>query len=225
MLPEIIDIEMESYYYVISSVQGCFQLCAYGKSYYNSYDYLNNSNLKGIKMKVHATNFSTISIVSLIALFMTSTVCNAQDWSRDGKKHLFIGYQFMKNDWKSQLDDNFTYGGVGIGWDETDHWSYHMDFLFWSSVAGDSSDDEKVGEWGFFNLDYNLSKDRLTPFVTGGVGAIFLSNRDSDTDICGTLGAGLRWDATDDIFIKVGYRIILTDGNLHGLSLSFAFMF
>jgi opacity protein-like surface antigen len=191
----------------------------------NSYDCYSNSNLKGIKMKVHITKFSTIAIASLIALVMASTVCNAQDWSRDGKKHVFLGYQLMKNDWQQGLDDNITYGGIGVGLDVTDHWSWHMDFLFWSDVSSDSTDDENVGEWDIFNLDYNFSADRLTPFVTGGVGCIWLSGRDDDTDICGNFGAGVRWDVTDDICIKAAYRYILTDGDLHGLSLSIARMF
>jgi len=184
-------------------------------------------------MKVHTTKFLTIIIVSLLAFVMTTTVCSAQEWSRAGRRHLFGGYQSMENNWQSQLDDNITYGGIGVGWDATDHWSYHMDLLCWALMSDSSKDDDNVWEWGIANLDYNFSEDRLTPFVTGGVGAIGLSSRDGDTDFCCSFGAGIRWDVPHELIspggadfcIRVAYRYILTDGDLHGLSIGIGVMF
>jgi opacity protein-like surface antigen len=62
-----------------------------------------------------------------------------------------------------------------------------------------------------FNVEYYPFKWRITPIITGGVGAIHswtdTINTDgrvlSETDFAYDAGAGLRWDITDNLFAKV----------------------
>jgi len=78
---------------------------------------------------------------------------------------------------------------------------------------------------GRLNLDYNIINRRLTPFLTGGIGYQYLDTAledlppgsdqdwwgwagrhghfyDSETDFTGNVGAGIRWNITDQLFIK-----------------------
>ncbi|MGO8927428.1 MAG: outer membrane protein [Limisphaerales bacterium] len=77
---------------------------------------------------------------------------------------------------------------------------------------------------GRFNLDYNIINRRLTPFVTAGIGYQYLEtesnnrppgnywdpwwgwqnghSRGWETDFTGNVGAGIRWNITDQLFIK-----------------------
>ena len=77
---------------------------------------------------------------------------------------------------------------------------------------------------GRFNLDYNIINRRLTPFVTGGIGYQYLETEMKnappvqywdpwwvwqtyhahawETDFTWNVGAGVRWNITDRLFIK-----------------------
>jgi len=208
-----------------------------------------NINLKGRKMKVHTGKFSTIIILSLLAFVMTSAVCSAQEYSRQGKTEIFGMIRTMGSDTVHEtitgLDlpfefDSTTVYGLGIGYNSTDHWNVNMDLLFGST---DSTLGTPVGEFTFdsdywlwdINVDYNIMANRLTPLVTAGIGFFNLSSDDtnaSETNFSYNVGAGGRWDITDNILVKAVYRITWTeiadsDAALQfdGVALSAGFMF
>jgi opacity protein-like surface antigen len=212
-----------------------------------------NINLKGEKMKVHTRRFLTIIILGLFVFVMTSEVCNAQ-YSRSGKSEIYGMIQTMSgntSDFSSstytiensgEFDDSTVFG-FGIGSNFTDHWNVNMDLLFGSSDftrirqrPGYSS--TSVGDCDLFfwdiNVEYNVFADRLTPLVTGGIGLANFSigSLISETDFTYNLGAGGRWDITDNIFVKALYRITWTEledaksnVDFDGICLSVGYMF
>jgi opacity protein-like surface antigen len=74
---------------------------------------------------------------------------------------------------------------------------------------------------GRLNLDYNMINRRLTPVLTAGIGYqyfgtdngytavgpyggfVSLNNYYYETDFTWNVGAGIRWNVTDQFFIKV----------------------
>jgi len=198
-------------------------------------------------MKVHTKNLSII--VSLFAFVMTSAVCNAQGYSRSGKSEIYGMIQTMDSTDASgsgfKLDfDSTTVYGIGIGSNLTDHWNLNTDFLFGSAdidVSG-SRATATEGDTDYFlwdiNVDYNILAERLTPLVTGGIG-LFNFNGDynngnsfSETNFSYNLGAGGRWDVTDNMMIKLIYRVTWTEiedtddnSDFSGVALSVAYMF
>ena len=213
-------------------------------------------------MKVHTEKLSTIIIVSLLAFVMTSTICSAQGYSRSGRSELFgmfqtVGGTDVKFDGVLGVPDDFgweldstTLYGAGIGFNATDHWNVNMDLLFGSMdgefvipgvVVPPHSTEADIFLWDL-NVDYNILADRLTPLVTAGIG---FANMDVDVTMPGVysasasesnfsynVGVGGRWDITDNILIKLVYRITWTeieDSNdkqdFSGVALSVAYMF
>jgi len=211
-------------------------------------------------MKFYTKKFSTITILSLIVFVLTSAVCSAQGYSRSGKSEIFGMIQTVDSidvtfdmygitDFGFELDSTTIYG-LGIGMNATDHWNVNMDILFGSAdgdfvisgvkIPGLSIDGDYF-LWDI-NVDYNFLADRLTPLVTAGIG---LANMDveatvpgvgsasaSETNFSYNVGAGGRWDITDNILIKLVYRITWTqieDANekqdFSGVALSVAYMF
>ncbi len=212
-------------------------------------------------MKVHTQKLSTIVIVSLLAFVMTSAVCSAQDYSRSGKMELFgmlqtVSSWDMKFDFGGGLPNNSgwdldstTLYGLGFGVNPTDHFNVNMDLLFGNSdgefvIPGVAvpahSTDADIFLWDL-NVDYNILASRLTPLVTAGIG---LANISVDTSIPGVVnssadetnfsynvGVGGRWDITDNILVKLVYRITWTeieDSNdkqdFSGVALTVAYM-
>jgi opacity protein-like surface antigen len=59
---------------------------------------------------------------------------------------------------------------------------------------------------GKFNLDYNVLSSKFTPFVSVGVGYLYLGADDRTSfdawhfDL--NAAAGVRWDVTDHLFLK-----------------------
>jgi opacity protein-like surface antigen len=194
-------------------------------------------------MKVHTGKFSTIIILSLLAFVMTSAVCSAQEYSRKGKGEIFGMFQTMGSDTVHEtltgLDlpfefDSTTVYGLGIGYNSTDHWNVNMDLLFGSTLAEVFTVDADYWLWDI-NVDYNIMANRLTPLVTAGIGLFNVSSDDtgaSETNFSYNIGAGGRWDITDNILVKAVYRITWTeiedtDESLQfdGVALSVAYMF
>lgn len=195
-------------------------------------------------MKVHTTKFFTITILSLLAFVMTSSVCSAQEWSRNGKGQVFGIFQTMGGDSTTvgggpqvnTLDDTTVYG-LGIGADITDHWNVNMDLLFGSvdevathpTLLGYTKE-HNIWLWDI-NVDYNIMKDRLTPVLSAGIGLINFSEWE-ESDFSYNLGAGARYDISDNFFIKAMYRITWTKMEdtddalqLDGFSVSIGYMF
>lgn len=205
-------------------------------------------------MKVHTKKFSTIIILSLLAFVMTSAVCSAQGYSRKGQSEIYGMFQIMSGNtsdfsasyWSLEnsfeLDDSTVFG-FGIGFNATDHWNLNTDLLFGSADftrvgRRPGSSTTITGDADLFfwdvNVDYYILADRLTPLVTAGIGFV---NLDSDTlfdetNFSYNLGAGGRWDITDNIFVKAIYRVTWTELedaedniDFDGISLSVGYMF
>jgi opacity protein-like surface antigen len=180
-----------------------------------------NINLKGRKMKFQTKKFSTIIILSLLAFVMTSAVCSAQGGSRSGKTEIYGiletlgGYSestsFFGTTIEAGFDDAFVYG-AGLGYNITDNWNLNTDFVFGSQDAYVETGTSKATEsanvflWNV-NVDYNILAEPLTPLVSGGLGYAIYSGEGDATCFTFNIGAGGRWDISDNIFIKALYRM------------------
>lgn len=170
----------------------------------------------------------TIIVFSMVFFVMISAVCMAQEWSRKGKGEWFVFGQSMSGDTTTgtltpkvtiTLDDTNAFG-FGFGKNFDDYLNGNMEMYFGSmdvtgkgkvlgktvTVKGDTS---LLGI--NFNLDINVLKSRFTPLVTGGIGFIrFTGDIEGfpfdETDLSYNIGAGFRWDVTNNFLIKGIYR-------------------
>jgi opacity protein-like surface antigen len=130
---------------------------------------------------------------------------------------------------KLKLDDTGL-GGIGVAYHFSDYLAVHADFMlgpasFSSQESGGPA--YSLGESAFIqssriNLDYNIINRRLTPFITAGIGYqyfqidqsyygygdyyygdYYYNNYYSETDFTWNVGVGLRWNITDNFFIKL----------------------
>lgn len=193
-------------------------------------------------MKFHTKKFSTIIILSLLAFVMTSAVCSAQGGGRSGKTEIYGiletlgGYSenvsFFGTTTKFGFDDAFVYG-AGLGYNITDNWNLNTDFVFGSQDAYWERRTSKITEsvnvflWNV-NVDYNILAEPLTPLVSGGLGYAIYSGEEDSIGTCFTfnIGAGGRWDISDNIFIKALYRMTWFETNdQDGIYLGVGYMF
>jgi opacity protein-like surface antigen len=196
-------------------------------------------------MKVigHTTRPAGNIILTLTVFLMMVPICTAQDWSRKGKSEFFGVFQTMGGDTTTGLGitlemSDFTLYGLGLGYNPTDHWNVNTNLLFGSTdITGTElgitvTDDCSIWGWDV-NLDYNILKDRLTPLVSAGIGFFNLNSFGaSETDFSYKLGAGLRWDVTDNLSLKAMYNCTWTTMEdtdsalqLDGFSFGIAYMF
>lgn len=195
-------------------------------------------------MKVNKTKLFTISILSLLAFAMTSSICSAQD--RAGKTELFGTFQTMgggdasMTGAKLDFDDTNVYG-FGLGYNIDNHWNINTDLLFGSTdidVSGPlptaTAGDTNLWLWNV-NLDYNIFEGPLTPLVTVGIG-LFGMDGDfnngasfDESNFSYNWGVGGRWDISDDMLLKVIYRVTYHDledmdgPDFDGVMVSFGF--
>jgi opacity protein-like surface antigen len=181
------------------------------------------------------TKLSIIAIISLLIFTITTSICSAQGWSREGKTELFgmiqhVGSEEVKYTFPAMLpvtldmDNAFVYG-IGYGYNMTDHWNINADLLFGSAdtdvkVNGVTVETDDMDYVLFdINLDYNFWKSRFTPLVTGGIGVMDFGVDTTATGVGDVdessfsynLGAGIRWDVEDNLLLKVMYRSTWTE--------------
>ena len=151
-----------------------------------------------------------------------------------------------------EFDSTCIYG-IGLGTNATDHWNLNFDFLYGNTDAKFAVSGMPTSPYSYstdyflcdFNVDYNILSDRLTPLVTAGIGVATIdmktgysgygygySTSASESNFSYNLGAGGRWDITDNILIKLIYRVTWTqleDANdrqaFSGVALFIAYMF
>jgi hypothetical protein len=128
--------------------------------------------------------------------------------------------------------DDTGLGGVGLAYHFSDFFSLRGDFMFGPATfhalgaIDTESGSSKSGflQTGRLNLDYNMINRRLTPVLSAGIGYQYLQVDTQDTyvvggpfgryyatldssyyetDFTGNVGAGFRWNVTDQLFIKV----------------------
>lgn len=128
---------------------------------------------------------------------------------------------------KLKLDDTGL-GGFGLAFHINDYLAVHADFMLGPATfnvvepgrAPYELGDDAFVQTGRFNVDYNIINRRLTPFITAGIGYQYLQaqqyyyyygwyhyghyyNYYDETDFTWNVGAGLRWNITDNFFMKV----------------------
>jgi opacity protein-like surface antigen len=121
---------------------------------------------------------------------------------------------------KLKLDDTGL-GGFGMAYHFNDFLSLHSDFMLGPATFSASA--PNFGSWsighdafiqsGRFNVDWNMINRRLTPFITAGIGYQYMQVEQNhhyyyydyyyETDFTWNVGGGLRWNITDNLFIKV----------------------
>ncbi len=189
------------------------------------------------------------AILFLLLLAALYTTAGAHEFERGGRFELYGTYQHMNGDTITPYAfgsavkfDNSSLYGLGFGFNFTDNFNLNTDFLFGTSDAeintfwGPATVDTELTLWNV-NLDYNILKERLSPFISGGIG-LFNTHADvwfdsiDDTDFSYNIGAGIRWDATDNLFIKAKYRWTYIEFDhsddtprFEGLSISIGWMF
>ena len=188
-------------------------------------------------MDVGKIKLSTISIIILSVFTITAGLCSAQEWSRKGKAEIFGSFTMISSETVEysypedvnqlpvtfDMDSTYLYG-FGFGYNITDHWNINTDLLFGSAdadvmVAGTKVESEDMDYilWDI-NIDYSIWKSRLTPFVTAGIGLVDFgidtttyAGKVHESNFSSNLGAGVRWDITDNLMLKVLYRSIWTE--------------
>jgi opacity protein-like surface antigen len=191
-----------------------------------------------------------VVIIILVAFFSLSTICSAQEWSRRGKGEFYGVGQYMSGDSttftntiKMDLDSNID-GGLGFGININEYLNMNFDINFGSKDYKATyhsivlKESVTIGAMNF-NLDIYPLKTRFTPLVTAGIGFMSFSgdvgdstNSFSETDLSYNVGAGIRWDIIDHVFLKAIYKATWTnlkDSNstlmFHGPALSIGFIF
>jgi opacity protein-like surface antigen len=121
-----------------------------------------------------------------------------------------------------KLDDTGL-GGAGFAFHFNDFFAFHADFMLGPATlraenpGGGSTTfgHDAFLQTGRFNVDYNMINRRLTPFITAGIGYQYLEvevdnafssfehDHFSQTAFTWNAGGGLRWNITDNLFIKV----------------------
>lgn len=146
-------------------------------------------------------------LLALTICFVFVGVASGQEWSRKGKSECLFMIQSM-------VEDSTTVFGFGIGYNVNDHFNLNMDMV----IFGLGHTDEEWAGDDFWlqldrdlylldiNVDYNILKSRLTPLVSTGIGLISVGGWEDTTGFSYNLGAGLRWDVSDNLFLKATYR-------------------
>lgn len=118
---------------------------------------------------------------------------------------------------KVELGQGFA-GGIGFGYNFSDYLNLNttigggtLDIE--GSAPGVTIETDSTIFTMDVNLDYNILKTPLTPFVSGGVGFMHFggdfggsSSTFSETDLTYGVGGGLRWDINERWFLKAMYR-------------------
>jgi opacity protein-like surface antigen len=151
-------------------------------------------------------------------------------WSRAHRLEAFPMIQFLGGDeapWNDgaddgKIEDTVLFGG-GLGFNLNDHLNINGDLTVGRTEVVLSPPGypdihyftQGATLWlGDINLDYNILKNRLTPLVTGGIGfAKWRNHAESVGEIhwAYNLGAGVRWDFTDNLALRVIYRSTWTE--------------
>lgn len=173
---------------------------------------------------------------------------NVHKSNRNGKSEIIALVQYMSGDTATGLGINITLddtvvGGLGLGHNFSDHLSVNSSLYFGSmDITAGAFGMAAEGDTSLvslnINIEYNISKNNLTPLFTGGAGFIkFDGEYDNgpeikETDLSYNLGAGLRWDIANKFLLKTIYKVTwvkLEDADesmlFNGVNFSAGYMF
>jgi opacity protein-like surface antigen len=141
--------------------------------------------------------------------------------ARDDKTDLFLLGQFATSDDTTfqfqgqsldlEYDDTLSLG-IGVGRNFNNHLNVNGTVLFTESTLNFSNGFSTASEDATLvapdvNVDWNFLDGNVTPFVTAGAGMMLFFFDDFDEiDFSYGGGAGVRWDVSDEMFMKVWYR-------------------
>jgi opacity protein-like surface antigen len=162
-----------------------------------------------------------MAIAMVLFLFVVAcTICNGEEFSRKNKGEFFVTVQTLGISDTEYPDntyefDNTNLYGLGFGFNLDDHFNINTDLLFGGteSVSSDGFEaNDNICAWNL-NLDYNILKSALTPCATGGIGFMSMTGDVEGVDyqeshFSYNLGAGVRWDITNALALKVMYRAL-----------------
>jgi hypothetical protein len=170
-----------------------------------------------------------IALSSLMAA-TASAGSFAEDFSRKGKFEAYGFAQAMKISNLFFSDADVYGGGIGLGYNISDHFTVNGDFsisavkthyaLFSFSVT-----EHTTLYLGNVSLDYNILRSRVTPVISAGAGLGLFATEDSSGTFDPNIGAGVRWDASDHLFLKAmvrGWAWDVTDRTEGAVSVSLA---
>lgn len=185
----------------------------------------------------HSSTLRPLTALAILAALATGSlqIAKAEDGIRQGKTEITASGLYLTGD-----ADIFG-GGLGVGYNFSDHWNLTVEG-FGGSIEGDfHAFDTHVKTkgtafGGLASLEYNILKQRFTPFVTAGVGAFAfdIDGSNDEVSVSGTDsgfayggGGGFRYDVSDHFMLKVSYRIFGTTSAgtdlLHGIVASLGY--
>jgi len=191
-----------------------------------------------------------VAVVTLVSLMASVGYAEGKPWSRALRGELYPAFQMLGSDavtadhgvMEIEMGDSPTFG-AGMGFNLNDHLNINTEILFGSmdmtarlTLAPEIETDLTLGVflWNV-NLDYNIFESRLTPLITGGGGLLRVHEGDeriSETHASGNVGAGIRWDMSDRLALRVIYRWTWTEFEdmddpfeFDGVAASLIFMF
>jgi opacity protein-like surface antigen len=149
-------------------------------------------------------------------------------WSRAWRLEAYPTIQFLGSDEVPFLDgtdivkvEDTPFFGGGMGFNLNDHFNLNgeltggrTDLVGHPAGLPEVHRREGATLWfGDINLDYNILKSRFTPLVTGGAGFAKWRNHEEgrgEVHWAYNLGAGARWDITNNLALRVTYRATWT---------------
>lgn len=192
---------------------------------------------------LNARKISLVLALAIASLPLLAQAETSTDYYRTDKVDVYMKFENMQS---KQLNYDGPTGPLSLKLDYTNLWGIgfakHLDQglearfeTLWGnttisglgSLSGLSS--ETFINTGTFNLDYNILKKRLTPFISGGFGWQYMEAQGRngvyvpgywdpwygyvggyytypvyyESDFMWNTGAGIRYDFTSDIFLKV----------------------
>jgi hypothetical protein len=153
-----------------------------------------------------------IALTSLV-VGMANTASAADESGRSGRWELYGFGQYMKISDIFNSDANVGGGGIGLGYNLSEHFTLNADFSI-NAVETDYHPFLSERSWretttlyvGNVSLDWNILGTPLTPVISGGAGVGWFANAQSGAYFDPNIGAGLRWDVSDHVLIKAMAR-------------------
>ena len=162
---------------------------------------------------MRSRTFNLGALAAIVIAACASHSARGADANRDGTGEFFFIAQYAGGDEQEQFfpsagesasveyEDAFNFG-PGFGYNFSDHLNLNLSVVFGSAGLVErepfgfgASEDSNVLIAPELNVDYNILDATLTPFVTGGGGAMYFPGPfGGSIELSYGAGAGVRWD-------------------------------